>query len=372
MLAVSFLIGTGYALAMPFLSLFLVRELDSGPVEVGAFLLSTAVVSLVVGTVVGHWSDRRPARRLLLGTATLVGAVGYVLYAVLRNYWGLLAVQLTLISFSGVVLPQIYAYAREMLLGSPRAPLATSTVRMMVSVAWVGGPPLAALLIQTVGFDGLYLAGAAVYLASSLVVWTMLPEPRPIVVTTPADEGGGGRRELYFAMAAMVLLQAGTGVTSSAMPLFVTEDLHGSTSDVGLVFGVCAALEIPLMVGLGALAMRFKPRTIVLVGGAFALAYHAVGLGATSMWQIIAAQALHAVMISAVMGVGISYFQDLVPDRPGYASTMVASSFKISAMVGGPLFAVAQQLGYRSSFGMGLGMATVGLVLLMAGAKRPR
>jgi SET family sugar efflux transporter-like MFS transporter len=84
----------------------------------------------------------------------------------------------------------------------------------------------------------------------------------------------------------------------------------------------------------------------------------------------MAAQVLHAVVISAVMGVGISYFQDLAPDRPGYASTLYTNTNKTSAMLAGPLLGLAQHLGYRSAYGMGLAMSVLGLALLLAARRR--
>ncbi|RKT55080.1 sugar efflux transporter [Saccharothrix australiensis] len=369
----SLLTGVGYALVGPFLSLFLIKELDAGPVAVSAFLLASGVAALVVGTLVGRLSDARAVRRNLMVLGAVAGAVSYGLFAVLRDYWLLLVVSLSLTAVASSLMPQMFAYARQSLerTGSPRAPLVISTLRTMVSVSWVGGPPLAALLIDFSGFTGLFGVSAVVYLAGAVVTVALLPElGGDAEQARPAVDRAGPRREMLLAACAFVLLQGATAVGVLAMPLYVTDVLHGTTADAGLVLGVCAALEIPLMLGFGALAMRVDHRRLVLAGGVVALAYYGVMLVTQTTWQVAAAQALHAVVISAVMGVGISYFQDLAPDRPGYATTLYTNTAKVSAMLSGPLLGLAQVIGYRGAYAIGLVLSALGLALLLLARRR--
>lgn len=367
------LMSVGYSLAGPFVSLFLIKEVAAGPVAVGAFLLVSALVSMVVSTVVGRFSDSRAIRRTLLVATGTAGALAWGLFAVVREYWLLLAVAVSLYAIASSQMPQMLAYARQLLerSGSAKAPLAMSGLRMTMSIAWVGGPPLGALLIVGGGFTALFAASAAVYLLVVGVTLAWLPELGP--AAEPSHEvrrQPGLRQEVVLAALAFVLLQCATSVGVAAMPLFVTENLRGTTGDAGLVLGLCAALEIPLMLGFGALAVRFNHRVLVLAGGAVALAYYGIMLAADATWQVMAAQVLHAVVISAVMGVGISYFQDLAPDRPGYASTLYTNTNKTSAMLAGPLLGVAQHFGYRTAYGMGLVMSVLGLALLLAARRR--
>ncbi|MGM1065663.1 sugar efflux transporter [Saccharothrix sp. Mg75] len=370
----SLLVGIGYALVSPFMALFLVKELHAGPVAVGAFLLVGALVSLVVSTLVGRLSDTRDIRRAVMLVATACGAAAWALHAVLRDYWLLLAVSVTLSALASTFIPQMFAYARQLVdrSRSTKGAFAISGLRTTQSIAWVGGPPLGALLMTAVGFTGLFAATAAVYLLAAVAVLLWLPRlgPAPAAGADAVDHRPGGRTGFVLPSAAFVLLQGATAVGVAAMPLFVTEDLGGTAGDAGLVLGLCAALEIPLMLGFGALATRFDHRVLVLAGGALALAYYSVVLLAQATWQVMAAQALHAVVIAAVMGVGISYFQDLAPDRPGYATTLYTNTAKISAMTSGPLLGVAQHFGYRTAYGIGLVMSVLGLALLLADRRR--
>lgn len=372
LLAVGLLTGVGYALAGPFLSVFLVKELAAGPVAVGAFLLADSVAALVVATLLGRLSDARAVRRRLLVWGSVAAAVAYGLFAAVRDYWLLLAVSLTLVAVASSLVPQMFAYARELLerAGSAKGPLAISTLRMVLSLSWVVGPPVGAVLIDTSGFTGLFWAAAALYLVAVAVTAGLLPELGHVPPPASGERSGSPRRDVVLAAAAFVLLQAGDMLGFLALPLFVTDVLHGTTSDAGLVMGLCAALEIPLMLVFGALALRVDHRRLVVAGGVVALAYYAVVMPSTATWQVAVAQVLHAIVISAVMGVGISYFQGLAPERPGYATTLYANTLKVSAMVSGPLLGVAQVSGYRGAFAIAFALTVVGLGLLLAVRRR--
>ena len=69
------------------------------------------------------------------------------------------------------------------------------------------------------------------------------------------------------------------------------------------------------------------------------MVYYAVAAGAAGVWHMAVAQVLNACFISAVMGLGISYFQDLLPAYPGQATTMFTNTNRISAMLAGPISA---------------------------------
>lgn len=372
--SVSALTGVATALTGPFMSLFLTKEIGTSPFALGAFLLTTQLASLVASTLLGRFSDTRAVRRTLLVVGAVAGCGGYALFAVLRSYWLLLVVSLTLTAVTASLMPQMFAYAREVLErnGSARAPLFISGLRMLISVSWVAGPPLAALLVAQVGFVGLYAVSAGIYALVAAVALLWLPSsaaPRP--VSPGAETGRGGMRaEVVLAALAFVFLQGAVSLGVQAMPLFVTDELGGTPGDAGLVLGLCAALEIPLMMGFGALAVRVDHRLLVCVGAVAALAYHGAMVLTAAIWQVAVAQVLHAVVISAAMGVGITYFQDLEPDRPGHATTLFTNTGMVSAMLSGPLLGVAQQLGYRTAYATCLALSAVGLVLLLFA--RPR
>ncbi|PPK65286.1 MFS transporter [Actinokineospora auranticolor] len=368
-------VGIATALATPFLSLFLTRELGADPVALGGFLLATPIAGVVVSTLIGRLSDRREIRRLVLLVGGVAGAAGWAAFVVVRDYWALLAVSVTVIAVSAALIPQVFAFARQVSerSGSSRAPVVVSALRTVISVSWVAGPPLAALLLATTGFKGLFAAVAVCYAAvAALTVW--LPRASPETTAPPADAAGegGASSRLWLAVPALVLIQAAGGLGVTTMPLFVSETLHGTEAEAGLVLGLCAALEIPLMVWFGVLATRVSQYLLVLGGAALAIVYHAIMVATGQVWQVAAAQVVNAVVIAAVAGVGISYFQSLAPGRPGAATTMFSNTTVTGMMISGPLLGVAAKVGYRYSYLMSAVMVALGVALLAAARPRPQ
>ncbi len=365
-------VGVASALGVPFLSLFLTAEVHAGPFALGAFLLAGPIASVLVTSLLGRLSDARAIRTKLMMGAAAAGAVGYGLYVVVREYWVLLAVAVTLVAASTSLMSQVFAYAGLELERSKtaRAPLVISMLRMLVSMSWVAGPPLAALLVAVSGFTGLFGVVAGCYVLVTLVV-SRLPEPR-VEQHKPATGHTPPRRRVVLAVAAFVLIQGAGSLGIMNLPLFIAGDMGGSAADAGLVLGLCAALEIPLMVAFGAMAVRFSQHTLVLVGMTVAIAYHGVMAMTTTIGQVAAAQVLNAVVIAAVMGVGISYFQSLDPGRPGAVTALFGNTTVAGTMIAGPLVGIAAKIGYRDAYLMTITMSALGLLALAAAGSGQR
>jgi SET family sugar efflux transporter-like MFS transporter len=360
------------------LPLFLRPDLDAGPARVALFLFLSPLAPVAAATVVGRLSDRPGARPKLLVMGALSGLVGWAIVGLVHNYWGALAASLTFAAVGGSLLPQVFAFSRERLDQTypARAAAGINALRSLFSLAWVAGPPLAAYLIDAVDFRGLFLIAAAMHLAVLPVIVRMRaraddlpapiepegpPEPAPDQATAaPALSRG----RLLRTSAAFILMQCAASLGVTSMPFFVSENLHGTVGDAGLVLGLCAAVEIPLMLGFGALVGRWSLRRLVVLGAGTGVAYFAVMSTTVGLWQVFVAQVLMACFIATVGGLGISYFQDLLPGRLGRATTMFTNSQRLSGMVAGLIFGAVQLVGYRSAYLLGIALCGAGLVVL--------
>lgn len=364
---VFFFVGLSTAVVGPFVSLFLSTEVHAGPARVGAFMAAGPLASVAFSSVLGRLSDRRPIRRKLLLAAALAGCAGTITTAFVREYWVLFALTITVTAVSGSLFPQSFAYAREVLQqrASTRAAMAISTLRMLFSTAWVAGPPVAALLVQAGGFRVLYLTAAAMYAVAAVVVLLRLEEVSPPahVERPPAARAGGA---VLLVVLALALMQGAGVLGVQAMSLFLSRVLHAEVRDAGLVLGLCAALEIPLMLGFGALSTRFPLRRLILTGSAIGVLYYVLVSLSTHSWQVAALQALNATFIAAVQGLGISYVQELLPGEPGRASTLAGNAFPVAAIMAGSLLGVAAHFGYRYAYAGGIVLCSAGLSLLLA------
>lgn len=372
-LALVFLcVGLASAMAVPFLTLFLTDAVRATPLQVTVFLIAAPLSSVVVSMAMGHWSDRLPSRRGLIITTAVVGAAGSMLTASIRDYWILLALTVTATAAASALVPQVFAHARVSLQGAPNAVMTMSTLRTVLSMSWVGGPFLATVLLTAGDFVAVYSFAAAMYVIAAVVAWRMVPAHTPAVtsaatpnVTTTTPGQDETRRVVFLTIAAFVLLHCTGNLSLQALPLFLKNDLNGDLGDAGLILGLCAAIEIPLMLGFGLLAARYRLRLLILAGPLLSLAYVLVVASASSTWQVAAAQVLNASAIALLQGLGISYVQDLVPSRPGHASTLFTSAGPIGAMMAGPILGAAQTFGYRETYFIGAALAAVACVLFL-------
>ncbi|GAB7051648.1 sugar efflux transporter [Catenuloplanes indicus] len=383
--------GLSGAIFSPLLSLFLSTDVAASPAQITLFLVASPLAAVAVSTVAGRLSDRYPIRRALLVATGVAGVTGMVAAAYVRDFWVLLALAVTVTAFAQTTFPQSFAYARQALarVEPGRSAMAISTLRMLYSAAWVGGPPIAAVIHSAGGFRYVYLLAAAAFAIAMLVALAWLAEPPPVPSAAPPSAGpdslspagpdalpveapGAVRTRpnapgwvLAVTVAGFTLLQTPLTLGIQALPLFVTQDLNGATSASGLILGLCAALEIPLMLGSGALATRLPLRGLILGGAVLGTAYYGLAGLATEVWMLLAGQLLNAGYIAAVTGLGISYVQDMLPREPGRATTLYSNTYTIGAMLAGPLFGVAQTFGIRWAYPIAAALCAAGLLLLL-------
>lgn len=378
-------VGLSMAMTFPFRALFLTDAVHAGPVLVTVFLIVAPVTGVLAATLLGRLSDAGPVRTRLILVAALAGVVGCGLSAVVRNYWVLLLVTATAVALSSAVLPQLLAYARVVVGGGERGTFSVSALRTLLSASWVAGPFVAALLIGFGGYTLVFGVAAAIFAAVALLTRLGLPEParpEPVrpdpVPTDPAPTGAVPRVPvpapasgdvseglLRLNVAGLILIQTAATLGVQILPLFVNADLGGNVRDTGLILGICAGLEIPLILAFGALATRVGVRRLFLIGPVIGAVYFVTVAFSTGTGQVALAQLLNASGIALVQGIGITYFQDLLPTRPGRASTLFANAFPIGSTLAAPLLGIAQQVGYRFGWVTAAILSVSGVALLL-------
>jgi SET family sugar efflux transporter-like MFS transporter len=383
---VTVLVGLTGAFLSPFLPVFLSQQVKASPWQASLFLFLTPVAAIAVSNVIGRISDRPGGRQRVILVAAVGGVFGFALYAVLRQYWILLAVSITLVAVAAAIVPQIYALGREVVQREDptRVTLGMNTLRMMMSLAWAAGAPVAALLLAAIDFNGLFLITAVMYLVVLAIVImqrdtvfrshdTVRAAAPAAVDTVPAVPTPAPSRAMIVAISAtFVVLQSVTVLTVTTMPLFISVDLNGDLASAGLVLGLCAAIEIPLMLAFGTLANRWSLHRLLLIGGLCGMAYCLAVSLATSVWQVAAAQVLHAGFVCCVGGLGITYFQELMPATLGRATTLFTNTARLAGMVAGLAFGLVQMHGYRLAYVGSLGLSVTGSAVLAAIARRRR
>ncbi|WP_379390067.1 sugar efflux transporter [Paenibacillus lentus] len=349
-----FFIGLGYSLTLPFMPLFGVERVGMTPLSLGTFLAVGSLCGIICSTLIGRLSDRKPIRKWIVIASAVSASLGYVFYAFNENYVVLLIVVSTLIAISYAAFPQLFALAREITEkeASVDIPVVMSVLRALVSLAWIVGPVIASFVIQRFDYQGLFLTVSVMYLLVGLFV-LFLPaqhqvtkQPDDALTQTPAPAAKINFKSallsphVVFALLAFMAFEIANSMGGIATPLYVTQDLSGGKLDVGIIAGVNAALQVPIMVTLGLLAKRFGSSVLMNFAGLFGAAYYLFLMLTKSTIHIMAIQIFSAIFIAIVLGIGMTFFQDLLPKMIGTATTLYNNANILGSMGGGLLAGV--------------------------------
>jgi SET family sugar efflux transporter-like MFS transporter len=246
--------------------------------------------------------------------------------------------------------------------GQRSAPL----LRSAWSLAWAVGPLLGALLLSRGGYSWLLWTAAAVFLAAALTVFAV-PRPRSVAVESSAP---GGTPVLLTVSVTLFFTAVFAG--GLALPLFVTRALHQHPASVGVLFSVCAAVEVVATLVLAVIPARVSQRAVLLGGFGALVCYSAMTVVSSGMLMLTIGQAFRGVGIAIVAGAGIRYFQDLLAPATGRATTLFANATTAGILVSGILSGLAiEHLGYRMTFLLCAVAAALGAVAFALGSRRP-
>jgi MFS transporter, SET family, sugar efflux transporter len=137
---------------------------------------------------------------------------------------------------------------------------------------------------------------------------------------------------------------------SVALPLYLTRTLERPDRDVGLLFSVCALVEVPAALSLTLLPARVRKQRVILLGMVLLVAYFLLVAASSSMPLLIGTQLARGVALAVVGALGITYVQDLLPQATGRATALFANTLTAGSLISGILAgATAQALGYRAA-----------------------
>ncbi|WP_110877197.1 sugar efflux transporter SetB [Franconibacter helveticus] len=359
-LIVAFLTGIAGALQTPTLSLFLTEEVHARPAMVGFFFTGSAIIGILVSQFLAGRSDKKGDRKSLIFVCCLLGALACVLFAWNRNYFILLFVGVFLSSFGSTANPQMFALAREHADRTGReAVMFSSILRAQVSLAWVVGPPLAYALAMGFGFEVMYLSAAAAFVVCALIVWGFLPSMRkePQATSTTLEAPRRNRRDALLLFVICTLMWGTNSLYIINMPLYIINELHLPEKLAGVMMGTAAGLEIPTMLIAGYYAKRFGKRFLMraaIVGGVL---FYIGMITLTNPIMLLALQLLNAIYIGILAGIGMLYFQDLMPGQAGAATTLYTNTTRVGWIIAGSLAGVIAEIwNYHAVFYVALVM----------------
>jgi SET family sugar efflux transporter-like MFS transporter len=384
------MLGVAMSFTAPYLSLFSVEQADMSPLRLGVFMTLIAASGVIASAFAGKWSDRHGHHRGLMLAALIASSLGFLLLCLVRNYAALVAIGVVFLGAGGSAMSLVFSFARAALPVDDAAErsFALATLRTVLSMAWVFGPSVGALVLAAAGFYGLFLFAAACFIACGAIVWRMHDSPKGDAHSAPAHYAGDpssllevtapdtdefvpphagvshSRAEIWRATIAMTLVGLAASATMIVLPLYVVHGMHGTRIDVSVMLGLGAFLEIPMMLALGARGSRLDKQRWLASSAAVHMIYFVAVAASQSVQFLIPMQAFNAFVVSVISCLGMTYMQDLMPRTPGAATALFFNASRVGSILSGVLSgALVAALGYRGTFLVCGGIALVAAVL---------
>jgi SET family sugar efflux transporter-like MFS transporter len=372
--------GLTMAVVSPTFSLFLADDVHAGPFLIGLFFVARGAASIAANQATGPLSDRLSDRRTIIGIAGAGGVAAGICFAFLRDYPLVLAASLVFLSIGGLSFSQLFAYAKEYATarGRPVTPF-TAAVRSGFSAAWVIGPPLGLFIAARYGFGMLYLATAGLSVVTAVLGrWGLRRVPRPVTATESAKRQAvsppaGLPVRVWLLLGAIVALGTVNQMYSIDVPLYVTRDLHQGAQLIGWMAGLCAGLEIPVMIISARLADRVGKLRVVMAAAAAAVAFFCLLPLASSPLELLGLQVLNATWVGVSLSIPMVMVQEEAPGGAGTASSLYSSAFMAAGLVAGLVAgSTATVVGYGNVFWVCAALSALAGALLLARAARAR
>ncbi|WP_097435980.1 sugar efflux transporter SetA [Escherichia coli] len=368
---VAFMMGVAGALQAPTLSLFLSREVGAQPFWIGLFYTVNAIAGIGVSLWLAKRSDSQGDRRKLIIFCCLMAIGNALLFAFNRHYLTLITCGVLLASLANTAMPQLFALAREYADNSAREVVMFSSVmRAQLSLAWVIGPPLAFMLALNYGFTVMFSIAAGIFTLSLVLIAFMLPSVAR--VEQPSEnalsmQGGWQDSNVRMLFVASTLMWTCNTMYIIDMPLWISSELGLPDKLAGFLMGTAAGLEIPAMILAGYYVKRYGKRRMMVIAVAAGVLFYTGLILFHSRLALMTLQLFNAVFIGIVAGIGILWFQDLMPGRAGAATTLFTNSISTGVILAGVIQgAIAQSWGHFAVYWI---IAVISVVALFLTAK---
>ncbi|EJG6572468.1 MFS transporter [Shigella flexneri] len=280
---VAFMMGVAGALQAPTLSLFLSREVGAQPFWIGLFYTVNAIAGIGVSLWLAKRSDSQGDRRKLIIFCCLMAIGNALLFAFNRHYLTLITCGVLLASLANTAMPQLFALARVEL------------------------PSENALSMQGDWQD----SNVRMLFVASTLMWTC--------------------NTMYII----------------DMPLWISSDLGLPDKLAGFLMGTAAGLEIPAMILAGYYVKRYGKRRMMVIAVVAGVLFYTGLIFFHSRMALMTLQLFNAVFIGIVAGIGMLWFQDLMPGRAGAATTLFTNTISTGVILAGVIQgAIAQSWGH--------------------------
>jgi DHA1 family bicyclomycin/chloramphenicol resistance-like MFS transporter len=303
------------------------------PAAVSQLMLSLSLVAMAVSTLIwGPVSDRLGRRPVMVAGLVLAG-FGSALAAVAPDLW--VAILGRLMQAGGAVAGMVLARAvAQDLYGKDRSAAVIGQITAAMVVAPMIAPALSGMIVEIVGWRGIFALIALAAVGLAVWVRASLPETAPRDRRENPREtlrafGQISRRRMFWAHACFGACSLASFMFFVGAAPYVMEEAYGSRPSVyGLFFIPLAATYMLSNMACGSMTSRFGGRRMIIVGGGLTIAAMLTGLLVMSV-GVINPLALMVPAFFHSVGAGLSVPNSVAgavgsaPERAGAASGLL-------------------------------------------------
>ena len=225
-------------------------------------------------------------------------------------------------------------------------------------------PPLAYALAMGFNFTVMYLSAAVAFIVCGVMVWlfTVMQKNcwRPAHLKTP---------RAAVAIPPLLLFHLYIDVTPNSLYiifLYLYQRTASSRETGRCDDGDAAGLEIPTMLIAGYFAKRLGKRFLMRVAAVGGVCFYAGMLMAHSPVILLGLQLLNAIFIGILGGIGMLYFQDLMPGQAGSATTLYTNTSRVGWIIAGSVAGIVAEIwNYHAVFWFAMVMIIATLFCLL-------
>lgn len=253
LLALITLVNRAGTMVVPFLSLYLTKDMGLSLQEVGWIMSAFGAGSVLGSWLGGKLTDHFGFYDIMI-SALLTSGVAFIGLQFVKGFWPFCAGVFALMVLSDGFRPAMFVAIRSYATPESRTRSVT-LIRLAINLGFSLGPAIGGLIIAAWSYGGLFWVDGLTCLAAMGLMWAGLPRAqahKEEATPNPTAERSPYRDRVYlFFLASLVLVGVAFLQYFSTVPLFYSEVHHLSEFGIGLLLGmnglVIFLTEMPLV-----------------------------------------------------------------------------------------------------------------------------
>ena len=356
------------SLIVPVLSFYMTVQLHYSAFEISSIFVILPIISIFVVQGAARLSDGIIARPLIISIACLFGIASPLFLSSQPEFILFCTLGFVLLSIYPVAYPQIFASAREYALKyMTTSVMYTTFLRSLASLSWSVGPPIAYFIATDFSFNALFYTCSAMYLIAMLSAFFFLPHitfDGPVIEHHKSSGSFYKNRQVILLFIAIALLFTAFSSYIVTMPLYLTQELKTDEHLPGMILGLAAFIEIPLMFLAARMVRRLGLKFLVIAGSYCLVIFLGAMCLCSSLTQLLLIQIFSATFIALVSNLGMIFFQELLVKIPGQATSVYINACTTGQIIGGALISLSSLYSYKSIYLIGALISLAACVLL--------